>query len=206
MIAEVLDGDVWTVRPVTVIADSVDLIALWLAPGTITRYPVGPQHVWISPPGPAPSWDGWYVNVQDPLHGQSQRSTTSRRSTRLTMTASDPLPTLATSGPPLSRGSEIVTSEPLAGDGQSQPRWHTDPLTVSTRSHPATQKTRRSRDARAPVARSTVGGHPDVRCRPGLYGHERHLGQTRLMIMSSTTIGGPDHRPQTRPRRPAEQS
>ena len=42
VIAEVLDGDVWTVRPVTVVADRPEVIALWLAPGTITRYPTGP--------------------------------------------------------------------------------------------------------------------------------------------------------------------
>lgn len=103
VIAEVLDGDVWTVRPVTVVADCAEVIALWLAPGTITRYPTGPQHgvhtvdhwlahdweladrpwvgegtlritrpgdpsdVWISPPSPGAGWQGWYVNMQEPL-------------------------------------------------------------------------------------------------------------------------------------------
>jgi hypothetical protein len=43
-VIEVMRGKVWTVRPVTVIKDTPDEIALWLAPGTITRYPTGPQH------------------------------------------------------------------------------------------------------------------------------------------------------------------
>lgn len=43
-VVEVVNGRVWTVRPVTVIVDAADEIALWLAPGTITRYPSGPQH------------------------------------------------------------------------------------------------------------------------------------------------------------------
>jgi hypothetical protein len=43
-IIEVLRGRIWTVRPVTVIKDAADEIALWLAPGQVTRYPSGPQH------------------------------------------------------------------------------------------------------------------------------------------------------------------
>jgi hypothetical protein len=43
-IVEVLNGQVWTVRPVTVLRDAPDEIALWLAPGTVTRHPTGPQH------------------------------------------------------------------------------------------------------------------------------------------------------------------
>lgn len=43
-VVEVLRGKVWTVRPVTVIEDTPDEVALWLAPGTITRYPTGEQH------------------------------------------------------------------------------------------------------------------------------------------------------------------
>jgi hypothetical protein len=43
-VVEVMNGKVWTVRPVTVVVDAADEIALWLAPGTITRYPSGPQH------------------------------------------------------------------------------------------------------------------------------------------------------------------
>lgn len=44
VVAEVMNGKVWTVRPVTVIKDTADEIALWLAPGTLTRCPSGPQH------------------------------------------------------------------------------------------------------------------------------------------------------------------
>ncbi len=44
VVVEVMNGKVWTVRPVTVIKDTPDEIALWLAPGTITRHPSGPQH------------------------------------------------------------------------------------------------------------------------------------------------------------------
>jgi hypothetical protein len=95
-IVEVLGGKVWTVRPVTVVRDAPDEIALWLAGGTVTRYPTGPQHgehtvrqwltgewdlhdlVWEAPgtlrltrPGdPFDVWllpDCWYVNLQDPL-------------------------------------------------------------------------------------------------------------------------------------------
>lgn len=43
-VIEVMRGKIWTVRPVTVVKDTPDEIALWLAPGTITRYPTGPQH------------------------------------------------------------------------------------------------------------------------------------------------------------------
>jgi hypothetical protein len=43
-IVEVLNGQVWTVRPVTVLRDTPEEIAVWLAPGTLTRYPTGPQH------------------------------------------------------------------------------------------------------------------------------------------------------------------
>lgn len=43
-IIELLDGKIWTVRPVTVIKDTATEIALWLAPGTVTKYPAGPQH------------------------------------------------------------------------------------------------------------------------------------------------------------------
>jgi hypothetical protein len=44
VVVEVMKAKVWTVRPVTVIKDSADEIALWLAPGTTTLYPSGPQH------------------------------------------------------------------------------------------------------------------------------------------------------------------
>ena len=44
VVAEVMNGKVWTVRPVTVIKDTADEIALWLAAGTLIRYPSGPQH------------------------------------------------------------------------------------------------------------------------------------------------------------------
>lgn len=43
-IVEILHGKVWTHRPVTVLRDEPDEIAFWLAPGTVTRYPTGPQH------------------------------------------------------------------------------------------------------------------------------------------------------------------
>jgi hypothetical protein len=43
-IVEVLDGKVWTVRPVTVVRDTPAEIALWLAPGTVHKYPTGQQH------------------------------------------------------------------------------------------------------------------------------------------------------------------
>ncbi|HWD09657.1 MAG TPA: hypothetical protein VHA57_11255 [Actinomycetota bacterium] len=43
-VIEVLHGRIWTVRPVTVIKDAADEIALWLAPGQMTRYPSGRQH------------------------------------------------------------------------------------------------------------------------------------------------------------------
>jgi len=95
-IVEVLGGQVWTWRPVTVLRDASDEIALWLPGGTVTRYPAGPQHgehtvrqwltgewhlidmVWQGPgtlrltrPGdPFDVWhlpDCWYVNLQEPL-------------------------------------------------------------------------------------------------------------------------------------------
>ena len=95
-IVEVMGGKVWTVRPVTVLRDAPDEIALWLAGGTVTRYPTGPQHgehtvrQWLtgdwdlvdvewSAPGtlrlsrPGDAFDVWrlpgcwYVNLQDPL-------------------------------------------------------------------------------------------------------------------------------------------
>lgn len=44
VVIEIMDGKVWTARPVTVINDTAEEIALWLAPGTVTRYPSGPQH------------------------------------------------------------------------------------------------------------------------------------------------------------------
>ncbi len=44
VVVEVMNAKVWTVRPVTVVKDSADELALWLAPGTVTRYPSGPQH------------------------------------------------------------------------------------------------------------------------------------------------------------------
>jgi hypothetical protein len=43
-VVEVLNDKVWTVRPVTVLRDDPEEVALWLEPGTVTRYPVGPQH------------------------------------------------------------------------------------------------------------------------------------------------------------------
>jgi hypothetical protein len=95
-VVEVFGGKVWTVRPVTVLRDDPDEIAVWLPAGTVTRYPVGPQHgehtvrqwrtgeweltdlPWRGPgtlrltrPGdPFDVWllsDCWYVNLQDPL-------------------------------------------------------------------------------------------------------------------------------------------
>jgi hypothetical protein len=43
-IIEILHSRIWTFRPVTVLRDEPDEIALWLGPGTVTRYPAGPQH------------------------------------------------------------------------------------------------------------------------------------------------------------------
>lgn len=40
-IREVLDGKVWTVRPVTVVRDTDEELVTYLAPGTTTQYPVG---------------------------------------------------------------------------------------------------------------------------------------------------------------------
>ena len=54
VIREVLNGHVWTVRPVTVIEDSPTHFISWLAPGTLIDYPVGVEHgekcfrMWLS--------------------------------------------------------------------------------------------------------------------------------------------------------------
>lgn len=41
MIGEVLDGTVWTVRPVVVVEDSDVQLVTYLAPGTTMEYPIG---------------------------------------------------------------------------------------------------------------------------------------------------------------------
>jgi hypothetical protein len=43
-IMEILGGRTWTYRPVTVVQDNAHEVVLWLAPGTITRYPTGLHH------------------------------------------------------------------------------------------------------------------------------------------------------------------
>jgi uncharacterized protein DUF402 len=43
-LVEVFACKVWTVRPVTVIRDDLDEIAVWIAPGAVAQYPAGPQH------------------------------------------------------------------------------------------------------------------------------------------------------------------
>lgn len=54
VIREVLNNQVWTVRPVTVIEDTDIHFASWLAPGTLIDYPVGVEHgekcisMWLS--------------------------------------------------------------------------------------------------------------------------------------------------------------
>lgn len=54
VIREVLNGQIWTVRPVTVIEDSNAQLATWLAPGTMIEYPVDVEHgekcfsMWLS--------------------------------------------------------------------------------------------------------------------------------------------------------------
>jgi hypothetical protein len=40
-IREMLDGKIWTVRPVTVVKDAADELVTYLAPDTVTRYPRG---------------------------------------------------------------------------------------------------------------------------------------------------------------------
>ena len=44
VIREVLRGLVWTIRPVTVLEDSDIQFVSWLAPGTVTDYPIGVEH------------------------------------------------------------------------------------------------------------------------------------------------------------------
>jgi predicted RNA-binding protein associated with RNAse of E/G family len=54
VIREVLNGKVWTVRPVTVVEDSNEQFVSYLAPGTLINYPVGAEHgvksfsMWLS--------------------------------------------------------------------------------------------------------------------------------------------------------------
>jgi len=54
VIREVLNGKVWTVRPVTVVEDSDDQFVSYLAPGTLIDYPVDVEHgekcfsMWLS--------------------------------------------------------------------------------------------------------------------------------------------------------------
>jgi hypothetical protein len=54
VIREVLNGQVWTVRPVTILEDSDTQVVSWLAPGTLIDYPVGVEHgekclsMWLS--------------------------------------------------------------------------------------------------------------------------------------------------------------
>jgi len=54
VIREVLNGKVWTVRPVTVVEDSDVQLVTWLAPGTIINYPIDVAHgekcfsMWLS--------------------------------------------------------------------------------------------------------------------------------------------------------------
>jgi len=54
VIREVLNGKVWTVRPVTVIEDSEDQFVSYLAPGTLIDFPVDVEHgakcfsMWLS--------------------------------------------------------------------------------------------------------------------------------------------------------------
>ena len=43
-IRELLHGRVWTLRPVTVVEDGPEHVVTWLAPGTVTNYPVGVRH------------------------------------------------------------------------------------------------------------------------------------------------------------------
>lgn len=43
-IREVLDGKVWTVRPVRVVDDREEGLVSYLAPGTVIDYPVGVEH------------------------------------------------------------------------------------------------------------------------------------------------------------------
>ncbi|HET9088729.1 MAG TPA: DUF402 domain-containing protein [Acidimicrobiales bacterium] len=43
-IREVLNGKIWTIRPVTVIEDSKDQFVSYLAPGTLIDYPVDVEH------------------------------------------------------------------------------------------------------------------------------------------------------------------
>jgi predicted RNA-binding protein associated with RNAse of E/G family len=53
-IREVLNGKVWTVRPVIVAQDTTDQLVSYLAPGTLIDYPVGVEHgekcfaMWLS--------------------------------------------------------------------------------------------------------------------------------------------------------------
>lgn len=53
-IREVLNGKVWTIRPVTVIEDSEDQFVSYLSPGTLIDYPVDVEHgekcftMWLS--------------------------------------------------------------------------------------------------------------------------------------------------------------
>jgi hypothetical protein len=54
VIREVLNGQVWTVRPVKILEDSDVHVVSWLAPGTLTDYPAGVEHgatclnMWLS--------------------------------------------------------------------------------------------------------------------------------------------------------------
>lgn len=43
-LVEVFADKIWTIRPVTVVKDTTDEIALWIAPGKVAKYPAGPQH------------------------------------------------------------------------------------------------------------------------------------------------------------------
>ena len=51
---EILNGKIWTSRPVTVVADNSDQTVTWLSPGTLIDYPKDVQHgeicfgMWLS--------------------------------------------------------------------------------------------------------------------------------------------------------------
>ena len=53
LLREVWRGRIWTVRPVTVVADGPDLIALYLAPGTPCKHPRGLDGTPLRLPWPA---------------------------------------------------------------------------------------------------------------------------------------------------------
>jgi hypothetical protein len=102
VIREVLNGRVWTVRPVTVVEDSKEHLVSYLAHGTLIDYPVDAEHearcfsMWISG-----EWELRKKEFYAPgmlriaPHGQP-RDQRCRSSTRNTTT--EPTPSVATSG------------------------------------------------------------------------------------------------------------